>query len=240
MDGVIRAVKASLAVPTMPKSSGPDDGVVMDEGFVHGKAAVPERLAVPFQPGGIRLGVHIARERADAAVSLLHQMLRGGIGALEVVADDLRAGQFAENAVELHERDPVAEDFQDMVPVFRADGMGHQDPCHLVVLERPERLYLRLEPFMGLTDQDAVAGRFQDGLGPADDVGEKVSVDARDDDPDDVGPSLPEIGGDDIAFIAHFRRHPFDGQAGFLLHARAAGKRPRNRGRRYPEGGCYV
>ena len=162
------------------------------------------------------------------------------MGALEVVAHDLRARQFAKDAVELHERDPVAKDVQDMVSVVRADGMGHQHPRHLVVPERPERLYLRLEPFMGLADQDAVAGRFQDGLGPADDVGEEVAVDARDDDPDNVGPSLPEIGGDDIALIAHFRRHPFDGQAGFLLHARAAGKRPRNRGRRHPKGGCYV
>ena len=167
-------------------------------------------------------------------------MLRGGIGALEVVADDLRAGQFAEHAVELHERNPVAEHFQDMVSVVRADGVGHQDPRHLVVPERPERLHLRLEPFVGLADQDAVAGRFQDGLGPADDVGEEVAVNARDDDTDDIGPSLPEIGCDDIAFIAHFRRHLFDGQAGFLLHARAAGKRPRNRGRRHPEGGGYV
>ena len=239
--GAVEGVAARIdGLEARLEAGFPDDGIVMDEGFVHGKSAVSERLAIPFEPGGIRLGIHIARERTDAAVSLFHQMLRGGIGSFEVVTDNLRAGQVAEHTVELYERNAVTEDLQDVIPVVRADGVGHQHPRHLVVLERPERLDLRLEPLVGLADEDAVAGRFQDGLGSADDVGKEIAVNARDDDADDVGPTLPEIGRDDITLIAHFRRHLFDGQAGFLLHARTAGKRPRNRGRRHPEGGCYV
>ena len=106
-----------------------------------------------------------------------------------------------------------------MVPVGGVDGVREQHACNAVVLEGFERLDFGLNAFQGLADEHAVTGLVQDTLRAADAVGEEFAVNPGNHDAHNHGAPFPEIGRNNIPFVAHLTGGFFYGPAGFFLHA---------------------
>ena len=117
--------------------------------------------------------------------------MHGGlVCALAVGAHNLCARKIRENAVELN-KGSGPQDILHMLPAHGIDGVGKENACHTVILECLQGLYFGVETLKCLADEDVVSGLIEDVFRAADNVGEKLTVNAGDHYAHNPGLALP-------------------------------------------------
>ena len=114
----------------------------------------------------------------------------GLVCAFAVGAYYLCARKIRENAVELH-KGSGAQDFLHVLSAQGIDGVGEENARHSIILECLQGLYLCVIALKCLADEDVVSGLIEDVFRAADNVGEKLTVNAGDHYAHNPGLALP-------------------------------------------------
>lgn len=109
-----------------------------------------------------------------------------------------------DNAVEEDQRYLFLEEHVEVIEIPGVVGEGYQKSVDAAVEQCVYAGDLFLYDFLGLTDDEIIAGGVGDFLHAGDNGRHEVAVESRDDDADGVGSLAPEVGGEGVVLIAHF------------------------------------
>ncbi len=167
----------------------------------------------------------------DILIALLNQMFRGGVGAAVVInGDGTDARDIFFPVEEYNRRIGSGQDFFDIFHIRRISGNGDENTVYLRMKQGIELLLLYRGVIMTLADNHPIAMRRQLLFQPADDRGEEVGINIRNNHTHRFGFTAFQGFGQIILLIVHFLGCSHHQLLGFLADSGMIVQRTGNRG----------